>query len=91
MRMALGALRGDVVWLVMREVFVLVGSGVTLGVTAAWALNRLVSTQLYGVSATDSMTILGAVTLLGAVAVVAGYVPAHRATRINPVLALRYE
>ncbi|HZP47609.1 MAG TPA: ABC transporter permease [Vicinamibacterales bacterium] len=90
-RMALGALRGDVVWLVMREVLVLVGTGMAIGLGAAWGLNRVVGNQLYGISATDPATIIGAVSLLGVVAALAGYIPARRATRVNPVLALRYE
>jgi predicted permease len=90
-RMALGAVQGDVVWLVMREVLMLVGTGIVLGLAAAWGLGRLVSSQLYGVTANDPATIAGAAVLLAAVALVAGYVPARRATRVNPVLALRYE
>ena len=90
-RMALGAVQGDVVWLVMREVLMLVGTGIVLGLAGAWALGRLVSSQLYGVTANDPATIAGAAVLLAAVALVAGYVPARRATRVNPVLALRYE
>ena len=90
-RMALGAMQGDVVWLVMREVLALVGGGVALGLLAAWGLNRLVSSQLYGVTANDSLTIAGAAAVLAAVAMLAGYLPARRATRVNPVLALRYE
>jgi putative ABC transport system permease protein len=90
-RMALGALQGDVVWLVMREVLMLVGTGMAIGLAGAWGLNRLVGNQLYGISATDPITIAGAAGLLGAVAMLAGYIPARRATRVNPVLALRYE
>jgi len=90
-RMALGAVQGDVLWLVMREVLMLVGTGVVLGLAGAWGLGRLISSQLYGVSANDPVSIAGAATLLAAVALVAGYVPAWRATRVNPVLALRYE
>jgi ABC-type antimicrobial peptide transport system permease subunit len=90
-RMALGAVPGDVVWLVMREVIVLVGSGVVLGLAAAWGLSRLVSSQLYGVTANDPVTMAAAAAVLAAVALLAGYVPARRATRVNPVLALRYE
>jgi len=90
-RMALGAAQGDVVWLVMREVLVLVGSGIILGLVAAWGLGRLLSSQLYGVSASDPVTIALAAGLLLVVALVAGYLPARRATRVNPVLALRYE
>jgi len=90
-RMALGAVQGDVVWLVMREVLLLVGTGVAFGLVAAWGLNRLVSSQLYGIAATDPLTIAGAAAVLAAVAMLAGYLPARRATRVNPVLALRYE
>lgn len=90
-RMALGAVQGDVIWLVMREVLVLVGSGVALGLLAAWWLSRVVSSQLYGMTANDPVTIVGAAAILGAVALLAGYIPARRATRVNPVLALRYE
>jgi ABC-type antimicrobial peptide transport system permease subunit len=90
-RMALGAVEGDVVWLVMREVLVLVGTGIVLGLVAAWGLGRVISNQLYGVSTTDPVTIVGAAGLLLLVALLAGYLPARRATRVNPVLALRYE
>src|SRR6266850_4735687 len=75
-RMALGAAQGDVVWLVMREVLMLVGTGIVLGLAGAWALGRLVSSQLYGVTANDPVTIAAAATLLAVVALVAGYVPA---------------
>jgi predicted permease len=90
-RMALGAVPGDVVWLVMREVLALVGTGIALGLVAAWGLGRVISSQLYGVSATDPVTIAAAAGLLLLVALAAGYLPARRATRVNPVLALRYE
>jgi len=90
-RIALGAVQGDVVWLVMREVLTLVGLGVAIGLGAAWGLNRAVGSVLYGVSATDPLTIAGACAVLAIVALAAGYVPARRATRVNPVLALRYE
>ena len=90
-RMALGAVPADVVWLVMREVMALVGSGLALGLVASWGLGRYVGSQLYGVTGSDPMTIAGACLLLASVAALAGYLPARRATRVNPVLALRYE
>jgi predicted permease len=90
-RMALGAVPGDVIWLVMRDVLVLVGSGLVLGLIAASALSRFVSSQLYGVSGSDPLTMAGACVVLALVAAIAGYIPARRATRVNPVLALRYE
>jgi ABC-type antimicrobial peptide transport system permease subunit len=89
--MALGAVPRDVVWLVMREVLGLVGSGIVLGLAASWALNHLVSSQLYGVTASDPATMAAGAALLAAVAAIAGYAPAYRATRVNPVSALRYE
>jgi len=90
-RMALGAVPADVIWLVMREVLLLVGSGLGLGLIAARGLSRFVSNQLYGVTGSDPLTIAGACLLLAVVAALAGYIPARRATRVNPVLALRYE
>jgi ABC-type antimicrobial peptide transport system permease subunit len=90
-RMALGALPGNVVWLVMREVLLLVASGVSLGLLGTFAVSQYVRTQLYGVTPNDPATICAVAVALAAVALLAGYVPAIRATRINPVLALRYE
>jgi predicted permease len=90
-RMALGALPANVVWMVMREVLLLVGVGLGLGLTAAWGLSRVVTAQLYGLTATDPLTIVAAAGSLALVALLAGYIPAIRATRINPVRALRYE
>jgi predicted permease len=90
-RMALGAVQGDVVWLVMREVLVLVGTGMVLGLAAASALSRYVRSLLYGVGSSDPVTIVAAIAVLSLVALAAGYIPARRATRVNPVLALRYE
>jgi len=90
-RMALGAARGDVIWLVMREVLMLVASGIVLGLVAASILRRYISSLLYGVGPTDPLTVAGAVVMLALVALAAGYVPARRATGISPVTALRYE
>jgi predicted permease len=90
-RMALGAASGDVLWLVMREVLVLVGSGILLGVISASYLSTIVRSQLYGLTPTDPLTIAAAVLILGVVALLAGYIPARRATCVNPVYALRYE
>ncbi len=90
-RMALGAAQRDVVWLVMREVLILVGSGIVLGLAASWGLKRYIGSQLYGVGPADPLTIVAAVTSLALVALVAGYVPARRATNVNPVMALRWE
>jgi predicted permease len=91
LRMALGAVSGDVVWLVMREVIVLVAVGVMLGLTTAWGLSRLIGSQLYGVSPNDPVTMLAVACGLTIIALVAGYIPAYRAARVNPVAALRYD
>ena len=90
-RMALGAQSGNVVWLVMREVLVLVGAGIAVGAPAAWALSKLVQAQLYGVQPHDPASIALPTLLLAAVALLAGYVPARRAAGYDPVRVLRYE
>ena len=90
-RMALGALEGNVVWMVMKEVLMLVAVGVSIGLPAAFGLTRLVRAQLYGVTPNDPWA-LGLATLgLMLVACAAGFVPAVRASRIDPIQALRYE
>jgi ABC-type antimicrobial peptide transport system permease subunit len=90
-RMALGAERTSVLWMVLREVAVLVAVGVGIGVPVAIALGRVVQSQLFDLSATDPIALAVATALLATVAFVAGYLPARRATRVDPMLALRYE
>jgi predicted permease len=90
-RMALGALRGSVVWMVMREVLVLAGAGIVAGIPAALVLAKLVANQLYGIEPQGPASIAAAVTLLAAVAALAGYIPARRAARYDPAHVLRYE
>jgi predicted permease len=90
-RMALGAERGRVQWLVLREVARLAVAGVALGLPSALALARLVSSQLYGLSPADPTTLVLATALLAGIAVLAGYLPARRATIIDPVTALHHE
>ncbi|MBV8071409.1 MAG: ABC transporter permease [Acidobacteriaceae bacterium] len=90
-RMALGALAGDVLWIVMKEVLLLVSLGIALGLPLALFGLRLLRAQLYGLSPYDPATILLAVGGIVTVAAFSGYLPARRATRVDPVKALRYE
>lgn len=90
-RIALGAERPTVVWMVLREVAFLTVVGIGIGVPAALALSRFVRSQLYGIEPTDPATLIVAATTLAAVGLFAGYIPARRAARVQPVLALRYE
>jgi predicted permease len=90
-RLALGAQPGLVLWLVMREVMLLLAIGLAIGVPAALALGRLVSTQLYGIQPHDPWIAGSTVLVLTLVSAAAGLIPAHRASRIDPILALRYE
>jgi ABC-type antimicrobial peptide transport system permease subunit len=90
-RMALGAKSQSILWMVLRETLILVVAGIAIGVPVALSAARLVSTQLYGLSAADPLTLAAAVTLLIAVAALAGYLPARRASRVDPMVALRYE
>lgn len=90
-RIALGAARKNVIWLVMREVLLLVAVGVVAGVTAALALTRVVQSQLFGLTPHDPLTLGLATATLAIVACAAGYIPALRASRLDPMAALRYE
>jgi predicted permease len=90
-RMALGADKRSVMGMILRETGVLVVIGLVVGIGAAAACTQLVASQLYGLSKVDPTTFLAAVALLSAVALIAGYVPAARAARVNPVTALRHE
>jgi predicted permease len=90
-RMALGAQQQDVLRLVMRESMILVAMGVAIGLGGAVAASRLISTLLFGLAPTDPMTMTGAIAVMVIVSVLAGYVPARRASRIDPLVALHYE
>ena len=90
-RMALGAERGAMLWLVIGGALRLLVFGVALGIPAAWAASRLISSMLFGLTATDPLTILGATVLLGSTVMVAAFLPAYRASRVDPMVALRYE
>ena len=90
-RMALGARRGDVAWLVMREVLLLLAIGLAVGIPAALGLSRLVRAQLYGIQPADAATMAMAVAGIACVATLAGYLPGRRATRVDPMQALRWE
>jgi putative ABC transport system permease protein len=90
-RMALGASRGSVVKMVLREVLVLTGSSVSLALPLALALSTLVKHQLFGVSDRDPATLLWVTLAIGSAALLAAWVPARRATKVQPMTALRYE
>jgi predicted permease len=90
-RMALGANRGRVLRMIVGESALMIGAGVAVGLPAALAVSRTVAGELYGLRPADPLTIAGAVLLLAAVGILAGYIPARRATRVDPMVALRYE
>ncbi|HZF39022.1 MAG TPA: FtsX-like permease family protein [Blastocatellia bacterium] len=91
LRMALGATSRDVLRMVIGEGFNLTVAGLALGLAAAFALSRLIAGQLFGVTATDPLTYGGVAMLLGVVALIACYLPARRAVKVDPITALRHE
>ena len=90
-RMALGAIQGNVIWLVMKEVFLVIAAGVAIALPTAIALSTIVRSQLYGLAPHDPATLALSTIVLVTVASLAGFIPALRASRIDPTNALRYE
>ena len=90
-RMALGALQENVLWMVMKEVLMLIAAGVLVGLPVALALGRLIQSQLYGLAPYDVTTLLSATLGLMTVAALAGFFPSMKASRIEPTIALKYE
>jgi predicted permease len=90
-RMALGATRSQVLWMVVRESLELVAIGVVVGIPLIFVFMRLISNQLYGITRGDPLTTCAAMALQATVALVATYIPARRATKVDPMVALRYE
>jgi ABC-type antimicrobial peptide transport system permease subunit len=90
-RMALGAQRRNILFLAISQMVPPVGLGVVVGLVAAYVLNHLLGSMLYDVGSTDLATFAGAAILLASVAALAAYLPARRATQVDPLMALRYE
>jgi predicted permease len=90
-RMALGARPDEVLWLVLRETAWMIGLGALIGLPAAFALTRLVASFLFGLTPQDPWSIAGSTLVLFAITALAGYIPARRATKVDPMVALRYE
>jgi predicted permease len=90
-RIALGARGTSILWMVLREVLMLVVVGLCIGIPVALFASRFVSSQLFGLTGNDPLTLLGAAVVLMIVALLAGFIPARRAAKVNPLTALRYE
>ena len=90
-RMALGAQRGRVLWMVLREVVLLAAVGLAISVPTALAASKLVESFLFGMKPNDPLALIGSVVTLVSAAVLAGYLPARNASRIDPMIALRHD
>jgi ABC-type antimicrobial peptide transport system permease subunit len=89
--MALGARRGDVLELVLREGMLLVAAGLVVGIPLSFASAHLLRSFLFGLRGTDPLSLIFVIALLGIVGAVASYIPARRAAKVDPMVALRYE
>jgi ABC-type antimicrobial peptide transport system permease subunit len=90
-RMALGAERRKIIWMMLRQMVVLAAIGLMIGLVAAWQTAHLISSFLFGVKPQDPVAIWGATAILFAAAMIAAWGPAHRASRVDPMIALRNE
>jgi predicted permease len=90
-RIALGAETSDVLWMVMKEVAMLAAIGIAIGLAASYGVTRFAQSQLYGIQANDTFTVTLATLGIVSVAIAAGFIPARRAARVDPTLALRWE
>ena len=90
-RLALGAQRESILWMVLKESLLLLLTGIAVGIPATFAATRLVRSQLFGLTPFDVSTIVIAVVTIGTVILMASYIPARRAAKVDPMVALRYE
>jgi ABC-type antimicrobial peptide transport system permease subunit len=90
-RMALGAQRANILWMVLRDTLWLIVTGLIVGIPLSIFAARFVSNQLFGLNPTDPLSLIAAAAFLAVVAILAGYLPARRASRVDPLVALRDE
>jgi putative ABC transport system permease protein len=90
-RMSLGAEARDIMRLIVGQALKLVGIGILVGVIVALGATRVMTTLLYGITATDPLTFVSICLIIGAIALIASYVPANRATKVDPLVAIRYD
>jgi ABC-type antimicrobial peptide transport system permease subunit len=90
-RLALGATRGSAIWIVIRDILLMIAAGIAIALQCVWALGRLVESQFFGLKPTDPSVIAAATLLLTSSALGAALIPAFRASTVNPTDALRFE